>query len=48
MRKGVVDLVDINDMPGIKNVSLTTNGVLLPRMAEDLAPGRSLPREHLA
>ena len=30
VRKGVVDLVrDINDMPGIKNISLTTNGVLL-------------------
>ena len=33
VRKGVVDLVrDINDMPGIKNISLTTNGVLLPRL----------------
>ena len=37
VRKGVVDLVrDINDMPGIKNISLTTNGVLLPRMADQL------------
>ncbi|MEI2997888.1 MAG: radical SAM protein [Senegalimassilia faecalis] len=37
MRKGVVDLVrDINETPGIKNISLTTNGVLLPRMADQL------------
>ena len=37
VRKGVVDLVrDINDTPGIKNISLTTNGVLLPRMADQL------------
>lgn len=37
VRKGVVDLVDaITKTPGIENVSMTTNGVLLPRMAEDL------------
>ena len=37
VRRGVVDLVrDINDTPGIKNISLTTNGVLLPRMADQL------------
>lgn len=38
VRKGVVDLVDsITHMDGIENVSLTTNGVLLPKMADDLA-----------
>lgn len=37
VRKGVVDLVDaITDIDGIENVSMTTNGVLLPAMAEDL------------
>lgn len=37
VRKGVVDLVSsITKMPGIENVSLTTNGVLLPRMADEL------------
>lgn len=37
VRKGVVDLVrDICAIPGIRDVSLTTNGVLLPRMADDL------------
>ncbi|MBE6465681.1 GTP 3',8-cyclase MoaA [Denitrobacterium detoxificans] len=37
VRKGVVDLVrDICAIPGIKDVSLTTNGILLGRMAEDL------------
>lgn len=37
VRKGVVDLVrNISAMPEIKNVSMTTNGVLLPRMADDL------------
>ena len=37
VRKGVVDLVrDVANTPGIENVSLTTNGVLLPRMADDL------------
>ncbi len=37
IRKGVVDLVEhITHTPGIDNVSLTTNGVLLPKMAEDL------------
>ena len=37
VRKGVVELVrNIAAMPEIKNVSMTTNGVLLPRMADDL------------
>ncbi|MEY8340754.1 GTP 3',8-cyclase MoaA [Adlercreutzia muris] len=37
VRKGVVDLVDaITDIPGIENVSMTTNGVLLPAMIDDL------------
>ena len=37
VRKGVVDLVEsLSGMPEIKNVSLTTNGVLLPEMADDL------------
>lgn len=38
VRRGVVDLVRaINDIPGIERVALTTNGILLPRMAEELA-----------
>ncbi len=37
VRKGVVDLVSaIANTPGIENVSMTTNGVLLPSMAQDL------------
>lgn len=37
VRKGVVDLVQsITCTPGIENVSMTTNGVLLPQMADDL------------
>ena len=37
VRKGVVDLVEsLSSMPGIENVSMTTNGVLLPRMANEL------------
>ena len=37
VRKGVVGLVrEIASTPGIENVSMTTNGVLLPQMAEDL------------
>lgn len=37
VRKGVEDLVaSITSMDGIENVSMTTNGVLLPKMAEDL------------
>ncbi len=37
VRLGVVDLVrSIANTPGIENISLTTNGVLLPRMANDL------------
>ncbi len=37
VRKGVVDLVAaLSDMPGVENVSMTTNGVLLPEMADDL------------
>ncbi len=38
VRKGVVGLVEsITAMDGIENVSLTTNGVLLPRMADELS-----------
>ena len=37
VRKGVVGLIaDMNAIPGIEDISLTTNGVLLPRMAKDL------------
>lgn len=37
VRKGVVDLVEqVSNTPGIENVSITTNGVLLPQMADDL------------
>lgn len=37
VRKGVADLVrEIARTPGIENVSMTTNGVLLPKMAADL------------
>lgn len=37
VRRGVVDLVrDIAATPGIENISLTTNGVLLPKMADEL------------
>lgn len=37
VRKGVVDLIDsITKIDGIENVSMTTNGVLLPSMADDL------------
>lgn len=37
VRKGVEDLVAaITKMPGIQNVSMTTNGVLLPKMAQTL------------
>lgn len=37
VRKGVVDLVEqISNTPGIENVSITTNGVLLPQMAGEL------------
>lgn len=37
VRKGIVDLVrSIADVPGIENVSMTTNGVLLPQMASEL------------
>ena len=37
VRKGVVDLVQaLNDMPEIENISMTTNGVLLPKMADEL------------
>ena len=37
VRRGVVDLVRaITDIPGIENVSMTTNGVLLPAMVDDL------------
>lgn len=37
VRKGVEGLIEsITATPGIENVSLTTNGVLLPKMANDL------------
>ncbi len=37
VRLGVVDLVNaIANTPGIENISMTTNGVLLPKMAVDL------------
>ena len=37
VRKGAVDLVRaLKGMPGIENVSMTTNGVLLPQMADEL------------
>ena len=37
VKKGIVDLVrDIAQTPGIEDVSLTTNGILLPQMAGDL------------
>ena len=37
VRKGVVDLVAaLRAMDGIENISMTTNGVLLPQMAADL------------
>lgn len=37
VRKNVVELVrQMNQIPGIRDISLTTNGVLLPRMAKDL------------
>jgi cyclic pyranopterin phosphate synthase len=37
VRKGVVGLIEsIANTPGIENISMTTNGVLLPSMAEDL------------
>ena len=37
VRKGVVDLVhSLHEMPGIENISMTTNGVLLPKMADEL------------
>ena len=49
VRKGMVGTVEaVTKTPGIENVSMTTNGVLLPRMAEDLKTRRSLTREHLA
>lgn len=37
VRNGVVNLVEqISDIAGIENISITTNGVLLPKMANDL------------
>lgn len=37
VRKGVEDLVAaLKGIPGIENISMTTNGVLLPKMADDL------------
>ncbi|MDO5359088.1 GTP 3',8-cyclase MoaA [Slackia faecicanis] len=38
VRRGVTGLVRaLNDIPGIESVALTTNGILLPRMAGELA-----------
>ena len=38
VRHGIVDLVAmINGVPGIEDISLTTNGIALPRLAESLA-----------
>jgi cyclic pyranopterin phosphate synthase len=38
VRAGIADLVAmINGVPGIEDISLTTNGIALPRMAEPLA-----------
>lgn len=38
VRKGVVDLVrDLHQIPGLRDISLTTNGILLARNAEALA-----------
>ena len=37
VRKGVVDLIrEINSIPEIEDISLTTNAILLPKMAGDL------------
>ena len=37
VRKGVADLIrSITGIPGIESVAMTTNGVLLPKMAEEL------------
>lgn len=37
VRKGVIELVQaITNTPGIERVAMTTNGILLPQMAEDL------------
>lgn len=37
VRKGVINLVSrLSDLPGLQDLSLTTNGVLLPLYAEDL------------
>ncbi len=37
VRKGVVDLVrEMKAIPEVENISLTTNGILLPAMAQDL------------
>lgn len=40
VRKDIVQLVErVGSIPGIEDISLTTNGLLLPRMAQDLARG---------
>ena len=37
VRKGIVELVEmINQIPGIKEITMTTNGILLPKYAEHL------------
>lgn len=49
VRKGVVELVDaITGIEGIENVSMTTNGVLLPRMIGDLKAAGAFAGQHLA
>jgi cyclic pyranopterin phosphate synthase len=40
MREDIADILRaVNRMAGIENVSLTTNGLLLPRLMEELSPG---------
>jgi cyclic pyranopterin phosphate synthase len=40
IRKDIVQLVErVGSIPGIEDISLTTNGMLLPRLAADLARG---------
>ena len=37
VRKGIIDLVEkINQIDGIEEITMTTNGILLPKYAEDL------------
>src|SRR5215212_465641 len=40
VRKDIVQLVErVGSIPGIEDISLTTNGLLLPRLAAELAKG---------